>query len=66
MAISVQQVARTNFKAADPDNLSEVEDMRIGMGDGDASGKELESKFLYARQFPNRAVRDIANASQSP
>ena len=66
MLVSVQQVPRFYSQATDLHRSPKLEDMSIGVGDSDVSGKELEACTPDLWQVADRAVCDYRHASQGP
>ena len=62
--VPMQQVSGPNFHSAHLDTVADIEDVGIGMGNGDTSREELNTHSPHRRQFSNRAIGQVSDATQ--
>ena len=66
MKITVQEIPRMDFQAANDDRHADFDDMRIGMRNRNMLGKNRETHCPQRRQISYRAVGHDADATKCP
>src|SRR5579862_6313974 len=64
MAVAVEQVAGGDLEASDFDGLPELDNVSVGVGDGEAAGEELKAQGADGGQVADGSIGHAADAVQ--
>ncbi len=64
VSVAMDEIARLNQQAAELHRAAELDDMRIGVRNRDATGEKGEPQRFHRAQIPHCAVRDTSFALQ--